>query len=184
MSELTAQRVEYRRVLHAEGVSIVDGDEVFMALSTPPPVRTRLRVVIGEDDVRGFEVVRVREVESEERGRGAFGRWIDADQTGVGMPVGSEQFEGPQPAAPVQPEPEADSAPEASAEASEGTLSAEASAPQAEESAEAAETAAEATADAGEETPADASEGDAESSDDGGAGRSRRGKKRKGRKRG
>lgn len=180
MSELTAQRVEYRRVIHAEAVAIEEGDEVFLALSTPPPVRTRLRVVIGDDEVRGFEVLRVREVESQERGRGAFGRWIDAGETGAGMPVGSEAYEGPQPppssAAETPPEPEVD------AEGSESEAHAED--PQTQETTEAAETESEAAAENPDGASAEATDGDADADEKSDSGRSRRGKKRKGRKRG
>ena len=176
MSELTAQRVEYRRVMHAEGVAIEEGDEVFLALSTPPPVRTRLRVVIGDEDVRGFEVLRVREVESAERGRGAFGRWIDAAETGAGMPVGSEGYDGPEP-----PPSAAEAAPEAETAEASSESEAQAEETQTGETAEAAETDGDASGDSGDEAPA---EGDSGGEEKSGAGRSRRGKKRKGRKRG
>lgn len=179
MSELTAQRVEYRRVMHAEGVAIEEGDEVFLALSTPPPVRTRLRVVIGDEDVRGFEVLRVREVESPERGRGAFGRWIDAAETGAGMPVGSEGYDGPEP-----PPSAAAAAPEAETAEAAAETDAEAAATQTEETTEAAEADAEADVDSGGETSAEGADAGGAAEESSGSGRSRRGKKRKGRKRG
>ena len=75
---------------------------VFVAIDDPPPVRTVLTVVQGQER-RPLEVTSVVEVaDRDERGtRGFYGRWVDADKLENAAKVGTEHLEDGTPV--VQP---------------------------------------------------------------------------------
>ncbi len=84
--------------------SVGEGEQgVFIALDEPPPVRTVLTVVDG-DERRPLSVVRVVEVpdqDGENNTRGLVGRWIDAQALEAAQKVGAEHLEDGTPV--VQP---------------------------------------------------------------------------------
>lgn len=85
-------------------------DGVFVALAEPPPVRTVLSVVQG-DQRRALEVARVVEVATrDEHGtRGFYGRWVEGDALERAAKVGTEHLEDGTPV--VQPVSRDDNAP-------------------------------------------------------------------------
>ncbi|MEM9456116.1 MAG: hypothetical protein AAGF11_18180 [Myxococcota bacterium] len=79
---------------------------VFVAIDEPPPVRTVLAVVQG-DERRALEVTSVVEVaERDEHGtRGFYGRWVDEEALGRAGQVGTEHLDDGTPVVqPVMPE--------------------------------------------------------------------------------
>lgn len=107
MTESTAI-LEVRHVHVAEQVTLTpaslsdDQEGVFVALDDPPPVRTVMAVVEG-DQRRALEVAWVVEVtERDERGtRGFYGRWVDDEALARAAKVGTEHLEDGTPV--VQP---------------------------------------------------------------------------------
>lgn len=99
MSEANAPvRLLYRDVPLAEPPAVqAAADGVFVALSTPPPVRTVLRLVQGDGSVRAIEVTRVVEVDgSDDRGeRGFYARFVEGDVLAASDRVGSEHLSAP-----------------------------------------------------------------------------------------
>lgn len=99
MSEANAPvRLLYRDVPLAEPPAVqAAADGVFVALSTPPPVRTVLRLVHDDGSVRAIEVTRVVEVDgSDDRGeRGFYARFVEGDVLAASDRVGSEHLSAP-----------------------------------------------------------------------------------------
>lgn len=92
MSE--AVRVDLREATMTESARLRErGEALFLVMETPPPVRSLLRLTLG-DQRKAFEVARVVEVVDEaEPERGCYGRWVDAARLGEQDRVGSEHLE-------------------------------------------------------------------------------------------
>ena len=92
MSE--ALRVDLREATMTESARLRErGDQLFLVMDTPPPVRSLLRVTLGEER-KAFEVARVVEVVDEgEPDRGCYGQWVDVARLGEQSRVGSEHLE-------------------------------------------------------------------------------------------
>jgi hypothetical protein len=92
MSE--AVRVDLREATMTESARVREREgQLFLAMDTPPPVRSLLRLTIG-DQRKAFEVARVIEVVDEaEPERGCYGAWVDAARLGDQDRVGSEHLE-------------------------------------------------------------------------------------------
>ncbi len=92
MSE--ALRVDLREATMTESARLRErGDQLFLVMDTPPPVRSLLRVTLGEER-KAFEVARVIEVVDEgEPDRGCYGQWVDVARLGEQSRVGSEHLE-------------------------------------------------------------------------------------------
>lgn len=99
--ELRHSRVAEHVTLSTAALSD-DQEGVFVAIDEPPPVRTVLTVVQG-DERRALQVVSVVEVaERDERGtHGFYGRWVDEDALERASKVGTEHLEDGTPV--VQP---------------------------------------------------------------------------------
>lgn len=86
-------RVDLREATLSESASLREGEPAFIGLDSPPPVRSLLRVIVGED-VRVFEVDRVIEVvEDGEPSRGCYGNFVDAARLEEQQRVGSEHLQ-------------------------------------------------------------------------------------------
>lgn len=93
MSE-TAVRVDLRQATLSESAPMHETDDaVFLSLENPPPVRSLLRITVGED-ARAFEVARVIEVidESEPK-RGCYGNFVELERLEEQKKVGSEHLQ-------------------------------------------------------------------------------------------
>ena len=93
MSE-TAVRVDLRQANLSESAKLREAeDHVFIALEQPPPVRSLLRLTIGEER-KAFEVQRVVEVASDdEPARGCYGSFVDVERLEEQTKVGSEHLQ-------------------------------------------------------------------------------------------
>jgi hypothetical protein len=93
MSETTV-RVDIRQAVLSENARLRDaGELLFLALDNPPPVRSLLRIVDG-DEHKAFEVARVIEVlDDSEAARGCYGRYVDLERLAAQTRVGSEHLE-------------------------------------------------------------------------------------------
>ena len=91
-----AVRVDLREATLSESASLSESEgeaPCFIALDNPPPVRSLLRVHVGED-ARIFEVSRVIEVVGEDESRrGCYGRFVEGDRISEQQRVGSEHLE-------------------------------------------------------------------------------------------
>ena len=92
MSE--AVRVDLREATMTESARLRErGDQLFLVMETPPPVRSLLRLTVA-DERKAFEVARVVEVVEEgEPERGCYGRWVDVARLAEQDRVGSEHLE-------------------------------------------------------------------------------------------
>jgi hypothetical protein len=93
MSE-TVVRIDLRQANLAESARLREGGEQpFLCLDTPPPVRSLLRVTIGEEQ-KAFEVGKVIEVVDElEPERGCYGTFVELERLEEQKKVGSEHLE-------------------------------------------------------------------------------------------
>ncbi|PRQ08020.1 hypothetical protein [Enhygromyxa salina] len=93
MSE-TAARVDLRQANLSESAQLRElGDRMFLALEQPPPVRSLLKLTIG-DEQKAFEVGRVIEVVGEgEPARGCYGQFVEFERLGEQAKVGSEHLQ-------------------------------------------------------------------------------------------
>lgn len=93
MSE-TAVRVDLRQATLSESARLREtGEQVFLCLENPPPVRSLLRITVGEDQ-RLFEVGRVIEVVDEgESERGCYGAFVALERLAEQQRVGSEHLQ-------------------------------------------------------------------------------------------
>jgi hypothetical protein len=93
MSE-TAVRVELRQATLSESARLREkGEQAFLCLENPPPVRSLLRITIGEEQ-RAFEVGRVIEVVDEsEAERGCHGTFVALERLAEQLRVGSEHLQ-------------------------------------------------------------------------------------------
>jgi hypothetical protein len=92
MSE-TVVRVDLRQATLSESARLREtGEQAFLCLENPPPVRSLLRITVG-DEQRAFEVGRVIEVVDEsEAERGCYGTFIALDRLAEQQRVGSEHL--------------------------------------------------------------------------------------------
>jgi hypothetical protein len=92
MSE--AVRVDLREATMTESARLRERDnQLFLAMDTPPPVRSLLRLTVANER-KAFEVARVVEVVDEaEPERGCYGAWVDAARLSEQDRVGSEHLE-------------------------------------------------------------------------------------------
>jgi hypothetical protein len=93
MSE-TAVRVDLRQATLSESARLREsGEQAFLCLENPPPVRSLLRITYGEEQ-RAFEVGRVIEVIDEsEAERGCYGTFVALDRLAEQLRVGSEHLQ-------------------------------------------------------------------------------------------
>jgi hypothetical protein len=93
MSE-TAVRVDLRQATLSESARLREsGEQAFLCLENPPPVRSLLRITHGEEQ-RAFEVGRVIEVIDEgEAERGCYGTFVALDRLAEQLRVGSEHLQ-------------------------------------------------------------------------------------------
>ncbi|HVI04156.1 MAG TPA: hypothetical protein VM869_35940 [Enhygromyxa sp.] len=87
-------RVDLRQATLSEHARLREvGERLFLALENPPPVRSLLRVHVG-DERKAFEVARVIEVVDEsEPARGCYGRYVELERLSEQDKVGSEHLE-------------------------------------------------------------------------------------------
>ncbi|HLT36357.1 MAG TPA: hypothetical protein VK034_08725 [Enhygromyxa sp.] len=87
-------RVDLRQATLSENARLREaGERLFLALENPPPVRSLLRLISG-DEQKAFEVVRVIEVvDDDESARGCYGRYVDIERLAEQIKVGSEHLE-------------------------------------------------------------------------------------------
>jgi hypothetical protein len=93
MSE--AVRVDLREATMTESARLRERTDkpLFLAMDTPPPVRSLLRLTLGNER-KAFEVARVIEVVDEaEPERGCYGAWVDFARLVDQDRVGSEHLE-------------------------------------------------------------------------------------------
>jgi hypothetical protein len=93
MSE-TAVRVDLRQATLSESARLREtGEQAFLCLENPPPVRSLLRITVGEEQ-RAFEVGRVIEVVDEgEAERGCYGAFVALERLTEQQRVGSEHLQ-------------------------------------------------------------------------------------------
>jgi hypothetical protein len=93
MSE-TAVRVDLRQATLSESARLREtGEQAFLCLENPPPVRSLLRITVGEEQ-RAFEVGRVIEVVDEsEAERGCYGAFVALERLAEQQRVGSEHLQ-------------------------------------------------------------------------------------------
>lgn len=93
MSE-TAVRVDLRQATLSESARLRETDgHAFLCLENPPPVRSLLRITIG-DEQRAFEVGRVIEVvDDTETERGCHGTFVPLERLSEQLRVGSEHLQ-------------------------------------------------------------------------------------------
>lgn len=93
MSE-TAVRVDLRQATLSESARLREtGEQAFLCLENPPPVRSLLRISVGEEQ-RAFEVGRVIEVVDEgEAERGCYGSFVALERLADQQRVGSEHLQ-------------------------------------------------------------------------------------------
>lgn len=93
MSE-TAVRVDLRQATLSESARLREtGEQAFLCLENPPPVRSLLRITVGEQQ-RAFEVGRVIEVVDEsEAERGCHGAFVALERLVEQQRVGSEHLQ-------------------------------------------------------------------------------------------
>lgn len=93
MSE-TAVRVDLRQATLSESARLREsGEQAFLCLENPPPVRSLLRITVGEEQ-RAFEVGRVIEVVDEsEAERGCYGAFVALERLVEQQRVGSEHLQ-------------------------------------------------------------------------------------------
>ncbi len=87
-------RVDLRQATLSENARLREaGDQLFLAIENPPPVRSLLRLIEG-DEAKAFEVARVIEVVDEtEPARGCYGRHVEFERLAEQDKVGSEHLE-------------------------------------------------------------------------------------------
>jgi hypothetical protein len=93
MSE-TAVRVDLRQATLSESARLREtSEQAFLCLENPPPVRSLLRISVGETQ-RAFEVGRVIEVVDEiEAERGCYGAFVALERLSEQQRVGSEHLQ-------------------------------------------------------------------------------------------
>jgi hypothetical protein len=93
MSE-NAVRVDLRQATLSESARLREsGEQAFLCLENPPPVRSLLRITVG-DEQRAFEVGRVIEVVDEsEAERGCYGAFVAVERLAEQQRVGSEHLQ-------------------------------------------------------------------------------------------
>jgi hypothetical protein len=93
MSE-TAVRVDLRQATLSESARLREtSEQAFLCLENPPPVRSLLRITVGETQ-RAFEVGRVIEVVDEiEAERGCYGAFVALERLSEQQRVGSEHLQ-------------------------------------------------------------------------------------------
>jgi hypothetical protein len=93
MSE-TVVRVDLRQATLSESARLREnGEQAFLCLENPPPVRSLLRITVG-DEQRVFEVGRVIEVVDENGAeRGCHGIFVALDRLAEQQRVGSEHLQ-------------------------------------------------------------------------------------------
>jgi hypothetical protein len=93
MSE-NAVRVDLRQATLSESARLREsGEQAFLCLENPPPVRSLLRITVG-DEQRAFEVGRVIEVVDEsEAERGCYGAFVEVERLAEQQRVGSEHLQ-------------------------------------------------------------------------------------------
>lgn len=87
-------RVDLRHATLSESARLREsGEQAFLSLDNPPPVRSLLRITIGEEQ-RAFEVGRVIEVVDEtETERGCHGTFVPLERLDEQQKVGSEHLQ-------------------------------------------------------------------------------------------
>ncbi|MFO7566916.1 MAG: hypothetical protein R6X02_30005 [Enhygromyxa sp.] len=87
-------RVDLRQATLSDNARLREADDrLFLALDNPPPVRSLLRLVAG-DEQKAFEVARVVEVvDEDEPARGCYGRYVELERLAEQDKVGSEHLE-------------------------------------------------------------------------------------------